>query len=126
MGEPTKSIAAAAPPAGGFHHLLDRVGCGVVDGCDGSHLAGLCALLRVDVGDDDLAGYRGRRDVHGTAADSAGADDDQMVVATQMSARLLQRREGGDAGASVGRGEVLRHSLMRQLKRPHGTITCVP
>src|SRR6202007_2437130 len=31
-----------------------------------------------------------------------------------MRARLLQRREGGDAGAGVGRSERLRHTLMRQ------------
>lgn len=70
-------------------------------------------LLRVDVGDDHLACDRGRRDVHGAAADAACADDDQMVVSAQMVARLLQRREGGDAGAGVGRGEALRHSFMR-------------
>ena len=31
-----------------------------------------------------------------------------------MPARLLERREGGDARAGVGRGEPLRHALMRQ------------
>ena len=72
------------------------------------------ALLRVDVGDDHLARDRGRRDVHGAAADSAGADDHQMVVGADMAARLLQGRVGRDAGAGVGRGEVLRHALIGQ------------
>jgi hypothetical protein len=41
--------------AGRLHHLFDGVGCGIVNGGDGAHLAGLRALLRVDVDDDQLA-----------------------------------------------------------------------
>jgi len=70
-------------------------------------------LLRVDVGDDHLARDRRRRDMHRAAADPAGADDHQVVLGAQPIARLFQRREGGDAGARVGRGETLRHALMR-------------
>ena len=114
LGRADKVDRRRGAAAGRLHHLLDRVGCRVVDGRDGAHLAGVRALLRVDVGDDHLARDRGRRDMHGAAADAARADDHQMVVGAQMPARLLERREGGDAGAGVGRGEPLRHPLMRQ------------
>jgi hypothetical protein len=97
-----------------LHDLLDRIGCRVVDGGDGPHLACVSALLRVDVGDNDFAGDRGRGDVHRAATDPAGADDHQMVVGAHMPSRLFERRKGGDAGAGVGRGEPLRHPLMRQ------------
>jgi hypothetical protein len=38
----------------------------------GAHLAGMRALLRIDIGNYDLAGDRDRRDVYRTAADTAG------------------------------------------------------
>ena len=66
--------------AGRLHDLFHRVGRGVVDRRDGAHLAGMRALLRVDVGDDHLARHCGRRDVHGAAADAARANDHQVVV----------------------------------------------
>jgi hypothetical protein len=86
----------------------------VVDGGDGAHLAGVGALLRIDVRNDHLARYRGRRDVHGAATDAACADDDEMVVDGNMLAGFLQRREGGDTGAGIGRGETLRDAVVRQ------------
>src|SRR5260221_4502855 len=52
--------------------------------------------------------------VRGATAVPAGADDHQMIVGGEPIARLLERREGGDAGAGIGRGEPLRHALMRQ------------
>jgi hypothetical protein len=72
--------------SGHFHHLLHCVGRGVVDGRDGTHLAGLRALLRIDVGNDHLARHHSRRDMHGAAADATGTDDHQVVVAAQMPA----------------------------------------
>ncbi len=102
------------PTTSRLHYLLHHIGRGVVDRRDGAHLARMRALLRVDIGDDHLAGDRGRCDVHGAAADTAGADDHEMVVAADMVTRLLQRRIGGDAGAGVGRGERLRDAVIRQ------------
>ena len=37
-----------------LHYLLDRAGGGVVGGCRGPHLAGMRALLRVDVGNNQI------------------------------------------------------------------------
>src|SRR5262249_14735606 len=70
--------------------------------------------LRIDIGDDHLPLHRRRRDVYGAAADTAGADDHQMVVGADMLARLLQRRIGGDARAGVSRSEVLWNAVIRQ------------
>src|ERR1700730_17822222 len=78
LGEPTKSIAAAAPATGRLHDLVHRIGRGVVDGCYGAHLAGMRALLCIDVGNDHLTWNRGRRDVHCAAADAACADDQHL------------------------------------------------
>jgi len=57
----------------------------------------LRTLLRIDVGDDYFASYRGRRDVHSATANAARADDHQVVVYTQMPTRLLECRKRSDA-----------------------------
>src|SRR5260370_32906840 len=68
----------------------------------------------VGVDNDALAGLAGGRVVDGAAAAPAGADDDEMVVGADMLARLLQRREGGDAGTGIGRRQPLRDAVIGQ------------
>src|SRR5271170_5466576 len=90
FGEPTKSIAAAAPPP------VASITCLIASGAALSMVATApiwraCALLRVDIGNDDLAGDRGRRDVYGAAAYAARTDDHQVVVRADTLARLLER-----------------------------------
>ena len=73
------------------HNLFHCVGRGVVDRCYGPHLAGLRALLRINVCDDHLPCYCSWCHMHGATANPARANDHQMVVSAQMPARLLER-----------------------------------
>src|SRR3989442_12132266 len=83
-GEPTKSIAAAAPPPVASITCFTASGAALSMVRDRAHLAGMRALLRVDIGNDHLARQRGRRDMYGAATHAARADNHQVVVGAQM------------------------------------------
>src|SRR6516164_5202474 len=105
LGEPTKSIAAAAPPP------VASITCFTASGAALSMVATApiwraCARF--------CASMSATITLPSIAAGAARADDHQMVVSTQMPARLFERRESRDARAGVSRGEPLRYALVRQ------------
>ena len=103
LSDPTKSMAAAAPPPVARRMRLARVrGAGVDD--LGPRLGPRLEGRVVDVGDDDGGAGQRLREPQGREADAAETDDDERAPVDPRP-DLPHRAEGGEPRAGVGAGE---------------------